>query len=310
MTADSGSNERLVSISSLIKAVVLSWRAVVVASICGLIIGIAYTHVAKPTYLGTVLVAVEADTASGLAAAIGGQLGGLASLAGMNIGSSNTRKAEFISLLRSESFVRGFLQDKGIVGVVYDSHSRGFVRVLKRFVSGSNQLPAANIVMADAVEHFRTEILSVSEDKKTGMLVIAVEWTNPEDAADWANSFVGHFNEVIRMRDGENAQAKLEYLQAELAANATIEVRESVARLMESEMNAIMVAKVQRDYALRVIDPAVPLPVDRPSKPSRFLFAFLGLFVGIFNGVFYAIVRRRSTWWRPTAPLQHVTTEP
>ena len=148
----------------------------------------------------------------------------------------------------------------------------------------------------DAAKFFRERLLRVGEDKKTGLVSIQVESTDPVQAAEWANSFVNLFNEDVRLRESRNAGARLKYLEAELERSRTAEIRESIGRLIEGELNTIMITNVQRDFALRLLDPAAASPVGRPDRPKRAQLLLFGAILGMFCGLVFALIRRRRDW--------------
>ena len=41
-------------------------------------------------------------------------------------------------------------------------------------------------------------ILSVDEDKKSGLISLSISWKDPEVAAEWANDLVKQLNEQLR----------------------------------------------------------------------------------------------------------------
>jgi uncharacterized protein involved in exopolysaccharide biosynthesis len=82
-------------------------------------------------------------------------------------------------------------------------------------------------------------------------------------------------------------------------------VQAGLYRLQEANLNRIMLATVQPDYALRVIDPAVaPL---KPIRPRWFLLSALGVVLGGSIGVAIALWQRRREWWHPGPAVPRVT---
>jgi|APFre7841882724_1041349.scaffolds.fasta_scaffold42955_2 uncharacterized protein involved in exopolysaccharide biosynthesis len=290
-------NERLVSVAQLLRVALSSWKVILLAMLLGLVGGAVYAMLARPVYSGTVLVAVEQEVPGGLGAALSGELGALASLAGVSVGQTGSRKAEYLALLRSESFALRFLDRQGLVDTMHGISTRGPIRsiVNRYWVHGDRDAP--ELRRRDAAKFFRERLLRVGEDKKSGLVAIQVESTDPVQAAEWANSFVTLFNEDVRLRESRSAKARLKYLEAELERNRTAEIRNSIGRLIEGELNTIMITNVQRDFALRLIDPASASPVGRPDRPKRAQFSLFGAFLGMFCGLIFALSRRRREWF-------------
>ena len=71
--------------------------------------------------------------------------------------------------------------------------------------------------------------------------------------------------------------------EQELAKTTLQDMRSVLYNLLETEKQKAMLANVNKDFALKVIDPAV-VP-EFPSKPNRKLIVFLGVVIGGLLGV-------------------------
>ena len=134
-----------------------------------------------------------------------------------------------------------------------------------------------------AVESFK-EILSVDEDKKSGLITLSISWKDPEVAAQWANNLVKQLNEQLREKAIADSKKRVGYLEQELAKTTLQDMRAVLYNLLESEKQKAMLANVNEDFALEVIDPAVA-PETR-EKPKRKLIVALGGVCGGFLGMF------------------------
>jgi uncharacterized protein involved in exopolysaccharide biosynthesis len=101
----------------------------------------------------------------------------------------------------------------------------------------------------------------------------------------------------MRERAAHEAKEMLGYLATEVAKSSALEVKQALYRLAEGQMKTLSMANVRREFAYRVIDPAMA-PDDRAYvSPSRVAFAAVGLLVGLLAGVGVAAIRdgRRRT---------------
>jgi hypothetical protein len=75
--------------------------------------------------------------------------------------------------------------------------------------------------------------------------------------------------------------------------NATnvAELRASIARLMEDQMTREMMATVQPEFALRVVDPA--MAPDRPVRPRYLVIPVLWILASLTVALTILIVRLR-----------------
>ena len=127
-------------------------------------------------------------------------------------------------------------------------------------------------------------------------MTVSIEWSDRLKAAAWANWIVSEADAALRERGQSELARSIEFLQSEAAKTTVIEVRQTIYRVMETQLKNSMLARTREAYAFRVIDPAVvPDPDDRVS-PKRSLVAAVGLGAGFFAGVLFAIVMqlRRS----------------
>jgi len=56
-----------------------------------------------------------------------------------------------------------------------------------------------------------------------------------------------------------------------------------------------MLASVRQEYALKIIDPALPSDADRPVRPRKVLYSALGLSAGALMGFAFGLI---LSYWR------------
>jgi len=136
---------------------------------------------------------------------------------------------------------------------------------------------------------FNTRIRTLTQDQKTGIVTMSINWKDPEVAADWANDLATRANERLRQRAIEDSTASLRQLQAQLDRTSVVELQQSIYRLMEIEIKKEVLAKSRRDYAFSVIDPAVVPDIDRYVSPRRALILMSALILGLGAAVAFVI---------------------
>jgi uncharacterized protein involved in exopolysaccharide biosynthesis len=238
-------------------------------------IGLAYALLATPIYKAEVIMTPSGQRAPSAAL---GQLGGLAALAGVSLGSE--RSAMPLAVLKSREFAQDFIADEQLASaLVEDSPFR-----------------AKQLDVRDALEVFLKNVLVVTEDKKAGTVTVAMYWEDAEIAARWANQYVQRLNDRLRARALAESERNVQFLQKEIANTSVVSVQQSVGRILEAEMQQYMLAKGDIEYAYKVVDRASP--PKRRESPKRALVVLLsGLFGGVL-GVFAVIVKTQSTWVR------------
>jgi uncharacterized protein involved in exopolysaccharide biosynthesis len=238
---------------------------------------VVYALLATEWYRAEVLLA-PADEVS--TRTLGGQLGGLAALAGVSV--SGGGSVEPIAVLKSREFARAFIEDSGLVQVFFDEQwdSAGGAWL----GDDPEQWPE----IRDAVKYFHDNVLKVSEARDSRLVTLGVEWTDPEIAAEWATEIVIRLNERLRERALKEAEVNIAFLQTELGQTNVLTLQQSIGRLLESELQKLMLARGNEEFAFRVIDAASP-PKERV-RPKRALVAVIGTILGGVVGVFSVLL--------------------
>ena len=211
---------------------------------------------------------------------LGAQLGGLAALAGMRVGGGDTAQA--IATLRSRELAREFIESHGLVNVFFaDQWDEGEGAWI-----GDD--PERWPDVRNAIKYFHNNVVKFDQDRQTGLVTLAIEWRDPEVAAIWATDLVRRANETLRVRALREAETNVAFLQAELSRTSLLTLQQSIGRLLESELQKLMLARGNEEFAFKVIDAASP-PRDR-FRPKRTLIAVLGTLAGGILGVFVVLL--------------------
>jgi len=232
--------------------------------------GVAYAFLAQEWWRAEVVLA-PADKKA-LPGALS-QLGGLASLAGVNLDGGGSK--EPIAVLKSREFAREFIARQGIEKALIEE------------AAGWGQDPPD---IRDAVRFFDRDVRSVSEDKKNGLVTLSVSWKDPQVAAEWANFMVRLLNDRLRLKALEEADRNVRYLQKEMAATSVVSLQQSMGRVLEGEMQKLMIARGNEEFAFKVIDTATP--PKRRDAPKRALIAIVATLAGGFLGLLAVFLRK------------------
>jgi uncharacterized protein involved in exopolysaccharide biosynthesis len=277
------------------------WQRKLLIIIATMIVGAlfaTYAFVSDKIYEAQVVVTTAEDPTEGVRSLLGGQLGSLAALAGLGGGALTGKRAEYVALLTSDALLREFIQERNLLPVLFPDLWNA---EQKQWEPGWFGRPPR---LGDGVEKFRGRILS-TELTKEGLITVSVDWTSAQVAAEWANALVARVNKLVRERTIDDARRGIDFLERETKQNHAVSVQAGLYRLQEANLNKIMLATVQPDYALRVIDPAVaPL---KPIRPRWFLLTALGIVLGGGIGVAIALWQRRREWWHPGPAVPRVT---
>lgn len=247
---------------------------------------LAIAFYTRPVYRVTAVL-MPARTGRGMPGA-GMSSGALATLAsGLGIGGPRSAQAqEALAVLRSRAFTEQFILDERLLPELYPS----------KWNAATHQWsvpPDERPTLSEAFEYFRKKIRSITNDRHTGLIDLEIEWTNPKEAAQWANELINRLNEEMRARAIRRADASLVFLKNLLKNTSSVEVQNAVGYLIATQLKKRMFAQVTPDYALRFVAPPVGSDGATPVWPRKVLLFALGPVVGLFIGIISTLLWRK-----------------
>jgi uncharacterized protein involved in exopolysaccharide biosynthesis len=221
------------------------------------------------------------DRLGGMGAQLG-SLNGLASMVGIDLNAAQgTKTQEALAILHSREFRQALIRDADLMPRLFADR---WDTARKTWKKGFRKAPG----MPDALRLF-DDIVIIGRNEKTGLYSIEVEWTNPGEAARWADFLVVRVNSEMRVRAIRRSDALVGYLEKELETTDAVGTREAISRLLASQINERMLASVTVEYAFKVVERA-PVP-DRKFKPRIGLQSMVGAIAGVLVGIVFVFVR-------------------
>lgn len=138
--------------------------------------------------------------------------------------------------------------------------------------------------------YFKKKVRSLTSDSRTGLVTLKITWTDPQLAAQWANDLVKETNSYLRGVAISEAEHNIAYLREQLAKSNLVAVRETISSVLQNQINNEILARGKDQYALKIIDPAVPS--ERPEWPLKVPWIATGFFTGLLTSCFLAILRK------------------
>jgi len=228
-------------------------------------------------------------------------LGGLASIAGINIPSGGGDKSsEAIAILKSKSFLKHLLEfplikqnifaakgfNKNTKKVIYDPLIFNEEKKLwVREVTGSQKKEPSFIEVYSLLH----DDLIIMQDQNTRFIYMSYEHVSPVFAHNLINLLLGELNEVTRVSAIVASSNSLAYLYDELAKTNEKDIRSTINDMIRSQLNIQMLTNVNTDFILTPIDPAY-IP-EKKSSPQRALICILGTIFGLFISILITLVR-------------------
>ena len=250
-------------------------------------------------YKATALLAPAQSDGGGLSGALG-QLGGLASLAGVSLGGGESGEAQIAQeIMKSWSYIEGFIAGNNIAVEVYaaegwskgsntlqinnDAYDVGANKWLVEDESGAIGAPSS----WQLFESF-SEMLSVSEDKKSGLVSVSIEYFSPQIAKQWVDMYVESINRFMQQRQIDKVTKNINYLQEQIEKTAIAEMQEVFYTIIEEQTKNKMLAEASPDYVFVAVGPSM-VP-ELKSQPKRALICILGTLLGGMLSVLMVLI--------------------
>lgn len=241
---------------------------------------------------------------------IPGQLGGLAAMAGVNLGGggSTDNTALGLELIKSRDFIGRFVARHNLLiplmassgwdrasdallydPELYDVQSKTWVREVNLPFKPEPSLLEAHDTFMDN--------FSVSQDKLTKMIKVSLEHYSPELAAQWLSLLIKDINEEIRQRDLREAERSIVYLNKQIEETNIADVKATLFSLVEEQMKTKMLANVRSEYVFKTIDP--PVVPEMKAKPMRALIVVASVILGFMFSCLIVLFRHVYKSGRP-----------
>ncbi|ELA7919007.1 LPS O-antigen length regulator [Vibrio alginolyticus] len=247
------------------------------------------------------LAPAESSNGGGLSK-MAGQLGGLAALAGVNLGAGESSQTDLaVQVMKSRQFVETFINEHDLLVPImaakdWDLANNKLILDEKIFNPNTREwlrkpdgLRGAVPTAQEAFEVFNKEILSITQDKESGLYTVSVKNYSPYLAQQWVNWLIEDINKVMRERTIAETSQNLAYLNAQLQRTAVADMQSTFYKLIEEQTKSLMLAEVQEEFIFKVVDPAV-VP-EMKDSPKRVLVCVLGILLGGMLGVAIVLVR-------------------
>ncbi len=248
-------------------------------------LAIVFALLLTPIYRAEVLLAPATSEKNGGLSALAGQFGDLAALAGISVGGGD-KTQEAIATLKSRTLTEAFIKENNLMPILFEDDWDAGKKAWKK------QDPENAPTIWQAYEVFNKNIRTVSADKKSGLVTLAIEWKDPALAAAWANDLVTRVNRQRQKEAIHEAESSIGYLYKQLAKTSSVEVEQAIYRLVEAQTKNIMVAQAREEFAFKVIDPAVA--PEKKVKPRRIVITAAGFILGFFMAVTFVFMRRSN----------------
>lgn len=233
------------------------------------------------------------------------QFGGLASMAGLNIGGSSQDKTQLaIELMKSRTFLQAFINkhdlliplmaakgwdkinDKLIIDKdIYDQEKKKWIRTVKE---GKDPKPTAWEAYSELIDNISIEYIS-----KKHIIKVNISHYSPQIAAAWLQLLIKELNFFWKEKNLSETKNAIELLEKEASRASIAEVREALYGLIAEHIKTQTLTQVTEEVIFETVG-EVTVPEEK-SKPKRALlllfFTIIGFFIASICAVIYGLNR-------------------
>lgn len=233
-----------------------------------------------PLYSSDILVSDNSDSNETSSSAIGG----LASLAGIQLPQANNKSLSTLATLNSKTFLKAFIKE-------YDLKPKIFKDL---WVEKTNSWSAEEPSDLGAVG----ELKKLIEIKKVegGLVRIIVSTYDPEFSLFIANEIVFFINNYMRKSAIEESENLIKFLEKEAVKSSLSGVKLKIFTLIQENIAEKSLANVRQEFIYKVIDKAYLS--DYPSYPNKLQIRLSGVILGFLLAallsVFMYFIRNKN----------------
>lgn len=248
--------------------------------------------VSLPNYFKASVLLMPAQNEANALSGSMSQIGGLASLAGLGIGSGESTEAQIaIEIMQSWNFIERFILDEDILvpliasegfdteqqklvinSDLYDSESNTWLIQNERGISGSPTPTSWQMFQAFS------EIFTVSQNRNTGLVTAEIEFFSAKIARDWLDKYVYAINQHMQRRQITKISNNIAYLNDQISKTSITEMQEVFYAIVEEQIKSKMLAEASPEYVFVTVSPSM-IP-ELKSRPQRAYICILGTLLG------------------------------
>lgn len=249
--------------------------------------GVAYALSLPNMYKSTGIYASAKKESGG--AVMSGQLGGLASLAGVDLGGGESSDIDqAMVIVKSWPFLEDLAEENDLAPLVLAvkgwDREEGEILWNHEVYNPKNKewLGEDSLVSPgpSSYEVYRAlnQMIEASVNAKTGMVAVSVTHYSPVIAERWVRLLINALNAYFKERDIVDARRNIDYLDKRIDQTQIAQMQSVFYRMIESQMKTLMLAEIGEAYLLNEVVP--PKVAERKSKPAKAIICILFAIVG------------------------------
>ena len=225
--------------------------------------------------------------------------GGIAAIVGIGTSGGSSKGDLAREILYSRAFLNNLIQkedfllnifasksyDSSINSTIYDSKIYDVGK--RKWVAYNNEGIQGPPTMLQVQKKYN-EIITFNEDKTSGFIKISATHHSPIFVHELLQYIIEELNRTSSLSAIKDSQESLVFLEDKLAITKQIDLRESLLKLIASQLEKEMMASVQSQYLLKILDkPFIP---EKKVSPNRSVIVIFSALIGLIFSIFYILI--------------------
>ena len=239
------------------------------------------------SYKTEIILAPQVDSKSA-----SGGLAGLASLAGVNLGSGGTSKDPFVMMqttLKDYEFNKMVIEKYNLMQRVEEPQNLVFAMGLDWFYSYPKK---ADSDSQEERVYKTNEVLqkkiTISSEKASGLITLSVENIDRFFAKDLADIYLKEMIEKIKFQDMKEIDKQIEYYTKELASTHDVSLKEQLSKSLSTLMQKRVFSLANDYYFVSKVTDSRVAYIKEKTNPKRALILIVSAMTSLILGIFMA----------------------
>ncbi len=258
-----------------------------------------YAFTTPNKYKATVIVQPNDSGSKGGLRSVAHQLGGLASLAGINLGAGDAADTKIaLEVIKSWGFLEDFIDSRDLAVPAYAAKgwdpskdallidSDLYDIALNKWVesdNGETEKPSSWKLYKKFIKG-----LDVNIHQESGLVSISITHFSPKIAKQWTELLLKEINLYMKEKALSEAEQNINYLEEQISNTTIAEIRMVFSELLQEQHKTKMLANASDQYIFKTVSsPKVP---EVSSSPNRKIIVTLGTILGLFFSVFIILL--------------------
>jgi uncharacterized protein involved in exopolysaccharide biosynthesis len=227
------------------------------------------------------------------------QYSSILSIAGLNSKDDNPNYL-FIELVKSKNLLTQILKIEDFKQKIYAADSYNLIDGTIRYSDNIYQedkkwirkvsTPLKPEPSVQEVQEVYLKNLVIDFDKSTGFITLSYSHVSPIFAKEFLETIISYTDSIIKNKSKKESEDSILFLKNMLQSSKESELRATISKLIEAQLEIFMFSSINDYYLVRFIDqPFIPI---KKSGPFRALICIFGFLIGFALSIFYVLIRR------------------